>query len=174
MKLYILLLVTFLSIGCVSNISDGMKLSSVFSNNEKISSKYTCDGDNINPPLHITDIPEGTRSLALLVTDPDIPDFVKQKYAIQVWNHWVIFNIEPNTSEIGENEAPGTEGKTSSDDLGYQGPCPPDAEHRYFFRLYALDTMLDLKEGASREQVERAMNGHIIGQAELIGLYERE
>ncbi len=151
-----------------------MELTSpVFENNSSIPSKYTCDGENINPPLLITDVPDSAQSLVLLIDDPDIPDFVKQKFGVQKWDHWALFNIPANTKTIEENTAPGTQGVNTGGKALYGGPCPPDREHRYFFKLYALDTPLDLLEGCTMEEVKQAMHGHILEQTELIGLYER-
>ncbi len=152
-----------------------MKLtSSVFENNGCIPDKYTCDGQDVNPPLKIENAPVLAKSLVLIMDDPDIPDFVREKFKIQVWDHWVVFNIDTNVREIGEGQAPGTKGKNTGHRLGYTGPCPPEREHRYFFKLYALDTLLQLKEGSTKAQVEEAMQGHIITKAELIGRYERK
>lgn len=152
-----------------------MKLTSpVFAHNGKIPSKYTCDGANVSPELHISDVPTGAKSLALIFDDPDIPDFVKQKFNITVWDHWVVFNMPTSTTIIKENSQPsGIAGKNTSAGLGYQGPCPPDKEHRYFFKLYALDTTLPLKQGATKADVEKAMEGHILEKTELVGKYER-
>ncbi len=153
-----------------------MKLTSlVFEHNGKIPAKYTCDGENTNPPLTISDAPKNAQSLVLLMDDPDIPAFVKEKFGIEVWDHWVIFNIPPMAREIKEGKNPsGILGKNSGGKNTYGGPCPPDKEHRYFFKLYALDTVLDLKEGAAKKEVEAAMEGHILAKAELIGKYERK
>ena len=151
-----------------------MRISSpVFVQNGHIPSKYTCDGENVNPPLKIDFVPTLAKSLALIVDDPDIPDFVKEKFHIQVFDHWTAFNISPDVREISEGEEPGTMGKNGRHLTGYTGPCPPDREHRYFFKLYALDKKLELKEGATKAQVEEAMKGHILEKAELIGLYEK-
>ncbi len=145
-----------------------------FTPNGKIPSQYTCDGDNISPPLKIENVPANTKSLVLIMDDPDIPDFVKEKFKIEVWDHWVVFNIPPTTTEIPEGKNPlGVLGKNTGGKNAYGGPCPPDKEHRYFFKLYALDTMLNLSEGVSKMQVEEAMRGHIIEQVELIGKYAR-
>ncbi|MEK6853201.1 MAG: YbhB/YbcL family Raf kinase inhibitor-like protein [Nanoarchaeota archaeon] len=136
----------------------------------RISPRYTCDGANINPPLLISNVPEGTKSLVLIMDDPDavIP-------AGKVWDHWVVFNIPPYTKEIPEGEAPkGIRGKGTSGNLDYKGPCPPDRVHRYFFKLYALDTGLGLPEGSSKEEVEAAMKKHILARAELMGRYEKQ
>ncbi|MBI2668241.1 YbhB/YbcL family Raf kinase inhibitor-like protein [Candidatus Woesearchaeota archaeon] len=153
-----------------------MKLtSSVFQQNEKIPPKYTCDGQNINPPLTISDVPRGAKSLVLLMDDPDIPEIAKKNFGVQVWDHWIVFNMPPDTKEISEGIAPlGMLGKNTRGNFTYGGPCPPDREHRYFFKLYASDIMLDLKAGATKAEVEKAMSGHILAQAELMGRYERK
>ncbi len=146
-----------------------MKISSpAFEANQTIPSKYTCDGENINPPLQIYDVPAGAKSLVLISDDPDAP--------MGTWVHWTVWNILPETKEIGENSAPvgAVEGMTSFGNNGYGGPCPPSGTHRYFFKLYALDTILDLPQFAKAADVEKAMVGHILDKAELIGLYKRE
>ena len=152
-----------------------MKLTSpAFQQNGKIPSKYTCDGENINPPLLIADVPKSVKSLVLLMDDPDIPEIAKKNFNVEVWDHWVVFNMPPTlrTIEEGENP-PGILGKNTRGNITYGGPCPPDREHRYFFRLYALDIMLNLKEGATKNEVEQAMRGHVLEQTESIGRYER-
>lgn len=152
-----------------------MKLtSSVFSHNGHIPSKYTCDADNVSPPLKIENAPVLAKSLVLIMDDPDIPDFVKEKFHIQVFDHWTSFNIDPKTTQIAEGHEPGIRGRNGAGRNGYTGPCPPDREHRYFFKLYALDKKLDLKEGVTKADVEAAMKGHIIEHCELVGLYERK
>jgi Raf kinase inhibitor-like YbhB/YbcL family protein len=149
--------------------------SSAFQNNGKIPEKYTCEGNDINPPLKIEFVPALAKSLALIVDDPDIPDFVKQKFHIEMWDHWVVFNIPTNVTELEEDERPpGVHGKNSSHRNEYMGPCPPDREHRYFFRLYSLDSMLDLHEGATKAEVIKAMEGHLLAKAELVGRYEKK
>jgi Raf kinase inhibitor-like YbhB/YbcL family protein len=150
-----------------------MKLTSpAFDPDGKIPSKYTCDGENINPPLIISDVPDRAASFVLIMDDPDVP---KRLRADGMWDHWVVFNIPPSTREIVEGEEPqGTHGMGTSGNLSYFGPCPPDREHRYFFKLYALDTELTLAEKATKHQVERAMEGHILARAELMGRYERQ
>lgn len=146
-----------------------------FKNGELIPSKFTCDGDNINPELKISGVPAGAKSLALIVDDPDIPEAVKTRLGISVFDHWVVFNLSPETAAINENTQPeGVAGANSSGKNKYTGPCPPDREHRYFFKLYALDTALNLPTGSSREDVEKAMAGHILTQAELMGRYNRK
>lgn len=146
--------------------------SSQFANNSRIPRKYTCEGEDINPPLMIGDIPEGTKSLVLIMDDPDVPKHLRGD---GMWDHWVKFNIPPTTTDIGEGAEPnGVSGQGTSGNLKYHGPCPPDREHRYVFKLYAIDMELSLAEGASKKEVEQAMAGHILGEATLIGLYEKE
>lgn len=145
--------------------------SPAFEHEGKIPSEYTCDGSDINPELNISGLTPQMKSLVLIVDDPDVPKEVRKD---QMWVHWVVFNMPPTTSRIPKNsQPPGTPGMNTRNDLKYQGPCPPDREHRYYFKLYALDTMLDLPRGATKEHVEKAMKGHIIDQAELMGRYER-
>jgi len=142
-----------------------MKLTSPeFGHEESIPEKFTCDGEDINPALEIKDVPENTQCLALIVDDPDAPG--------KTWIHWVVFNI-PVTHSISEDSVPGTQGLNDFGKQSYGGPCPPSGTHRYFFKLYALDKELDLPEGARKEQLEKAMEGHVTAQAELIGTYQR-
>ncbi len=144
-----------------------MKLSSTaFGHNESIPSKYTCDGADINPPLAVEGIPAGAVSLALIMDDPDAP--------VGTWDHWIIWNIPAATTEIAENSVPGTQGKNSWKRSNYGGPCPPGGTHRYFFKLYALDTMLELKPNSGKSEVEKAMQGHILAEAQLVGVYRRQ
>jgi len=142
-------------------------VSSAFNHNTKIPRKYTCDGENVNPPVQFLDIPENAKSLVLIVDDPDAPS--------KIWVHWVVYNINPQTSEVKENSVPqdGIEGITDFGKPGYGGPCPPSGVHRYFFKLYALHTTLDLPQNATKQMVEDKMQGHIIDRTELIGLYSR-
>ena len=149
-----------------------MKLSSsAFEEGGKIPSKYTCDGDNINPSLEISDLPPGAKTLALIMEDPDVPKNLRPD---GMWDHWIVFNIPPDTSEIPEGQEPrGTHGEGTSGNQNYNGPCPPDREHRYFFKLFALDSTLELKEKAKKPELEKAMEGHILEKAELMGTYER-
>jgi Raf kinase inhibitor-like YbhB/YbcL family protein len=149
-----------------------MRLTSpAFEHGGNIPSKYTCDGANISPPLTLSDVPPGTRSLALIMDDPDVPKHLR---ADGMWDHWVVFNIRADIQEIKEGKEPdGIHGIGTGGNTNYFGPCPPDREHRYFFKLYALDTALDLPEKATKQQVEKAMPGHILEKAELLGRYER-
>ena len=135
-----------------------------FENNNHIPKKFTCQGSDINPTLIISDIPDNTKSLALIVDDPDAP--------MGTWVHWVVFNI-PVTGRIDENSVPGTQGVTSNGRAGYHGPCPPSGTHRYFFYIYALDTDLDMQETIGKDELEAAMDGHILDKSELIGLYKK-
>lgn len=145
--------------------------SSAFSHMESIPAEYSCDGRNISPELFITDIPAHAKSLVLIMDDPDVPRSIRKDC---MWDHWVVFNIPPHTTHIPKNSMPqGIKGKNTDGTLGYQGPCPPDREHRYFFKIYALDCMLALLEGSSKKQVEQSMQGHVLVQAELIGKYKR-
>jgi len=146
-----------------------MKLtSSAFEHNQKIPSQYTCDGENINPPLTISDVPQNAKSLVLIMDDPDAPS--------GDWVHWTAWNIAPQTTEIAENSTPAgaVEGLTSFGKPGYGGPCPPSGEHRYFFKIYALDINLDLTPKNDKRELLQAMEGHILDFAELIGLYSRQ
>ena len=139
--------------------------STAFIANGNIPIQFTCEGKSINPPLTIANIPDGAKSMAIIVEDPDA-----QK---GTFDHWVIWNITP-TPVIEENSIPGTEGKNGENTIGYKGPCPPDGRHHYFFKVYALDKMLDLKKGADKNSLIKAMKGHILAHGELIGLYEKQ
>jgi Raf kinase inhibitor-like YbhB/YbcL family protein len=141
--------------------------SPAFQNNGDIPQKYTCDGSDVNPPLKIEDIPAETKSLALIVDDPDAP--------VGTWVHWVLWNIDPKTAEIKENTVPNgaLQGVNDFRKNDYGGPCPPSGRHRYFFKLYALDMPLTLSTTAKKADVEKAMKGHILSHAQIIGLYGR-
>ncbi len=142
-----------------------MKLTSPeFEQEGKIPEIYTCDGKDINPELHISEIPGSAKSLALIVDDPDAPS--------GTFVHWVMFNIPPG-EKIAENSAPGKQGSNNFGKTAYGGPCPPSGTHRYYFKLYALDTELDLAEGSSKQELLDAMEGHIVEEAELMGTYAR-
>lgn len=149
-----------------------MQLSSpAFQNNGIIPSKYTCEGKNIHPPLEIHHVPKEAKSLALIMDDPDVPAFVRPD---RMYDHWILFNIPPDATKIEEGKTPpGTHGKNTSGKDRYIGPCPPDAQHRYFFKLYALDVKLNLEAGCTKKELEKTMEGHIIAQTKLIGLYEK-
>jgi len=140
--------------------------SPAFNHEESIPSKYTCVGDDVAPPLAIDGVPDGTRSLALIVDDPDAPS--------GTWDHWLLFNMPHDLTRIGEGDMPvATSGTNSWGNLGYGGPCPPDGEHRYLFKVYALDTMLELPEGSSKQEIETAMEGHVLEKATLMGRFKK-
>ncbi len=157
----------------IPNIRQPMKISSMaFDHNGSIPSKYTCDGTDTNPPLQFSDIPQEAKSLVLLMDDPDVPISIRPD---GMWDHWVLWNIPPTTFFLKENETPqGVMGKNSGGENVYYPPCPPDREHRYFFKLYALDTILDLPASSFKADIQKAMEGHVISQAELIGRYNRK
>lgn len=140
-----------------------------FEHQKQIPGKYTCDGENINPPLQFSGIPQQAKSLVLIVDDPDAP--------MGTWVHWIVYNIPPSITEIKENSIlNGIEAKTSFGKTGYGGPCPPSGSHRYFFKLYALDNELQIPDPkkADKKIVEEHMQGHILDKAELIGIYKRK
>ncbi len=150
-----------------------MKITSTaFEEGDLIPRQYTCDGEDISPPLEWADFPEGTQSLALICDDPDAPS--------GTWVHWVLFNIPAGTSRLpegfpGEEELPdGTrQGRNDFRRIGYGGPCPPGGTHRYYFKLYALDAFLDEDPGITRDELLEAMEGHILVKSELMGRYRR-
>lgn len=146
-----------------------MKLSSsAFQPNQNIPAKYTCDGQDINPPLTIAAVPAGTKSLALIVDDPDAPG--------GDWVHWLVWNIKPETAAIAENSVPtgASQGTTDFGRVGWGGPCPPSGTHHYQFKLFALDTELSLVAAARKADLEQMIAGHILEQANLVGLYQRQ
>ncbi len=147
--------------------------SSAFEEGGLIPAKYTCDGADVSPPLQWDAVPEGTKSVALICDDPDAP--------MGTWVHWVLFNLPSDTEELAENiptEETLTNGaKQGVNDfgrVGYGGPCPPGGTHRYFFKIYALDTEVGLQAGADKRQLLKTMEGHILGQDQLIGKYKRQ
>ncbi|MBI2589961.1 YbhB/YbcL family Raf kinase inhibitor-like protein [Candidatus Berkelbacteria bacterium] len=145
--------------------------SSAFENNGSIPRQYTCQGESLSPPLTINDVPVEVKSLALIMEDPDVPRSIRPD---GMWDHWVIWNVDPKTVEILEGIEPkGVYGQTTSNTQKYVGPCPPDREHRYFFKLYALDAKLTLTPGSSKRQLVSAMQGHILTTATLIGRYKK-
>jgi Raf kinase inhibitor-like YbhB/YbcL family protein len=139
-----------------------------FSERRPIPERFTADGRNINPPLVISGVPAGTKSLVLIVDDPDAP--------MGTWNHWLVWNIGPGTSGIPEDSVPrgAVVGRNDAGTAAYAGPSPPRGTHRYYFRLYALDTKLDLPAGSGRPALDAAMRSHILAKAELLGRYGRE
>jgi len=140
-------------------------ISPAFSHEGNIPSQYTCDGKNVSPPLHISEVPAGISSLALVVEDPDAPtgNFI----------HWVVYNIPVTVEAVHENTEPGIVGRNDFNKTVYGGPCPPSGTHRYIFKLFALDTELDLTPGRSKQELDTAMSGHIVEQTELVGLYSK-
>jgi Raf kinase inhibitor-like YbhB/YbcL family protein len=166
-KTYITILViifVFLAGWQQSRGGETMKLNSPeFKDGQFIPAKFSCEGKDVNPALIIEDIPPAAKSLVLIVDDPDAP--------MGTWVHWIVFNILP-VSRIQEDSIPGKQGENSGGGKNYSGPCPPSGTHRYFFKLYALDTILDLKEGISKEQLEKTMQKHILADARLLGLYK--
>ena len=138
--------------------------SPAFKENEMIPAKYTCIGEDINPEISITGIPEEAKSLALIMDDPDAPsgDFV----------HWVMWNI-PTDGKIAENSAPGEQGLNGMDENKYKGPCPPSGTHHYHFKVYALDTKLELSNETDKQGLLKAMEGHVLSSGELVGLFKK-
>ena len=157
-------------LGCfvILEAAGQMKItSSAFSEGGNIPGKFTCDGSNTSPPLKIEGVPAEAKALALIVDDPDAPG--------GLFTHWLVWNIDPKTESIAEGSSPtGIEGRSGFGKTGYGGPCPPSGTHRYFFKVFALDQQLDLKAGASRKELDAAMKGHVIGQAQLMGRYARK
>ena len=141
--------------------------SSAFQEGANIPSKFTCDGADTSPPLQIADIPSGAKSLALIVDDPDAPS--------GLFTHWIVWNMTPQTSGIGEGSTPnGVQGTNDFGKSGYGGPCPPSGTHRYYFKIFALDRELNLPFGAKRGQLDAAMKSHVVAQGELMGRYSRK
>lgn len=146
--------------------------SSVFADNGVLPAAHTCDGVGINPPLTFTDVPKEAKSLALIVDDPDVP---KDRRPDGLFVHWVVWNIDPTCEGIAENSAPqgAVEGFTTRGEPGFVRACPPDREHRYFFKLYALDVSLDLPLSTGKDELEKAMDGHTLASATLMARYDR-
>jgi Raf kinase inhibitor-like YbhB/YbcL family protein len=141
--------------------------SSAFGNAEQIPARHSCEGEDVSPPLRWANVPEGTRSLALIVDDPDAPG--------GVFTHWLAWGLDPAAEGLGEGESAPREGQNDFGSSGYRGPCPPPGHgrHRYGFRLYALDTDLELAAGAAKGELEQGIEGHVLTMAELVGTYER-
>ena len=151
-----------------------LKITSLaFDEGDMIPKQYTCDGADISPPLSWSGMPEGTKSLALIADDPDAPS--------KTWVHWVLFNLPPDTAGLPE-KVPSDDtlsngarhGKTDFGRLGYGGPCPPGGTHRYFFKLYALDAILDLEVGVTKAELLKAMEGNVLAEGQLMGKYKRQ
>ena len=184
-RIYLLILLSMLFSACAaapatpeptkSEASMALQLTSdAFVNGQSIPAKYTCVGKNISPALAWNEPPTGTQSFTLIVDDPDAPG--------QTWVHWVLFNIKPDMRSLqedlpitGKNVDPNAiyVGNNSSGATAYQGPCPPSGTHRYFFKLYALDTLINLLPGATKEQVLKSMDGHTLAQTELMGTFSK-
>jgi len=148
--------------------------SPAFKNNDFIPRKFSCEGGDINPELHIANLPEETKGLALIMHDPDAPD--PDNPRPEGFTHWLLWNIDPRTSVIKEESVPpgAVEGKNDAGKIGYMGPCPPPGKaHRYFFKLYALSGGLSLSTDVSRKNLEKEIEKHLLGKAELVGIYKR-
>lgn len=177
LSLFIIFMSCYQNFGIQSKKVIVMRLTSPhFEHKKSIPSRFTCQGEDISPELHWDQIPEGTKSFVLIVDDPDAPD---PKAPKMIWVHWIIFNIPGDKRKLEVNE------QISEKQLGvndfqnktqkkYGGPCPPTGEHRYFFKLYALDALLNLSSDAMKEDVVKAMEGHILATAELIGVYQKK
>ncbi len=140
--------------------------SPAFESHQTIPQKYTCQGENLSPPLAFRDIPNGSKSLVLIMDDPDAPS--------GTFDHWLVWDISPAAAQLAEDVKLPKQGLNGFRKKGYGGPCPPPGKpHRYFFKLYALDVKINLPEGSTKSQVEEAMKGHILGKAELVGVYQR-
>ena len=149
-----------------STIRKTLNISSpAFEHQGTIPRKYTCQGAGVNPPISISGIPESAKTLAIIMEDPDAPG--------KVFDHWLVWNIPP-VNEIPENSMPGLEGTNSAGKIGYIGPCPPSGTHRYYFKIFAVDTLLETEKGADKRKLEYTLQKHIIGYGELIGLYQKE
>ncbi len=147
--------------------------SAAFADGQPIPAKYTCDGNDVSPPLQWTNAPANTKSFALICDDPDAP--------VGTWVHWVLYDLPPNTTELPEDVAKtqvisngAKQGLNSWPRLGYGGPCPPPGKpHRYFFKIYALDQMLNLKPGSTKKDLLKVMEGHVLAEGQLMGTYQR-
>jgi hypothetical protein len=144
-----------------------MKISSsAFADSQSIPAKYTCDGGDASPPLTFSDIPSNAKSLALVVDDPDAPS--------GTFDHWIVWNIPPTTTSVAEGKSPtGVAGRNGFGKNSYGGPCPPKGEHRYQFKLYALDATMNLQPSSGKADLERAMKGHVVAEARMMGRYKR-
>ena len=168
-----ILTVALMAIGSVGFLlgAGGTKMkvtSSAFQEGGDIPSKFSRDGQDINPPLRIEAAPANAKSLGLIMDDPDAP--------VGLFTHWLVWNIDPKTTEITENSVPkgAVQGTNDYPSLGYGGPQPPSGTHRYYFKVFALDRTLDLPSGAKRKDLDKAMNGHVIGQGQLMGRYSHK
>jgi len=171
-----LICVDVLSIGTAAGTEMALTISSpAFRQGGKIPSTYTCEGDDVSPPLVFAGVPQGTKSLALVIDDPDAPD---PKAPKRVWVHWVVLNLPPDAERLEENASSAglpkgaVQGVNDFHNKAYGGPCPPTGRHRYFMKLYALDATLPAK-ALSKAELEAAMQGHVLGKAELMGTYQQ-
>lgn len=164
----------------VSEANDAMKTqmtltSSAFENGDSIPPKFTCDGINVSPPLSIDGVPEGAAALIVVMDDPDVPKVLRSD---GVFDHWVVYGIDPNTKEIEEGTAPGSLGLNGRGEASYTGPCPPSeyepSEHRYFFKLYAVERAMNFSVAPTKAEVLKAIEGGSIEEAELMGRYSRK
>jgi Raf kinase inhibitor-like YbhB/YbcL family protein len=170
MRVSLVLAAGLAAAGLLPSAAAALQITSpAFAPNGAIPSRYTCDGAGVNPPLVFSAIPARTQSLVLIVDDPDVP---RSLVPSGVFDHWIIWNLPADSRGVGEGAPEAKQGLNSTGQPGYVGPCPPDREHRYFFKLYALDTKFAAGI-ASRQELEAAMKGHVIEQAELVGRYER-
>jgi len=150
--------------------------SPAFASSESIPARYTCDGEDVSPPLGWRGAPEGTRSFALIVEDPDAPDPAAPR---RTWVHWVVLDLPADTTDLAENASReglprgAREGRTDWNERGWRGPCPPIGRHRYFFKLFALDTALPDVREPTKSELERALAGHVLATAELVGTYQK-
>ena len=164
-------LIPFVTAGLAEAASKGGRFevsSPAFENNGTIPKRYGCDGENVNPPLRIENVPPGAKSIALIFDDIDAP---RGTYV-----HWILWNIDPGTKEIKENSIPegAVQGMNDFKKQNYGGPCPPTRPHRYVFKVYALDTLLSLNPASTKPDLEKAMEGHVLGEAQWKGIYKRK
>jgi Raf kinase inhibitor-like YbhB/YbcL family protein len=159
--------------GCAEGAEGTIEVrSTAFAEGDRIPSDFTCEGADMSPPIEWANIPSGTKSIAIFVEDPDAPS--------GNWSHWLAYDLPPSMRQLPPGipasqglPAGGIQGRTDFGNAGYSGPCPPQGTHRYFFRVYALDTLLGLKPGATKQELLRAMQGHILAQGQLMGTYDR-
>ena len=158
-------------IGVILNVNAASSISissQAFQAGGDIPAKFTCNGTNVSPELQISAIPNDTKSLVLIVDDPDAPR--------GLFTHWIVWNIDPKTTRVAENSAPagGVQGTNDFGKRNYGGPCPPSGTHRYFFKIFALDTKLELKPSAPRTELDAAIRGHVLAQGELMARYSHK
>jgi Raf kinase inhibitor-like YbhB/YbcL family protein len=156
----------FVSVSSAAIAADQIKITSpAFAAGTEIPAKYTCNGANASPPLHFATVPAQAKSLAIIVADPDAPG--------GTFTHWIVWNIDPKTAELAENNLPpgAVRGTNDFGKSGYGGPCPPSGTHRYYYRVFALDNQLSLKPGAKAAEFEKAIAGHVLARGELMGRY---